>query len=111
MAALPAKNSLEDILHSLKTKHRQSQRLLPVVDSAGHLVGVITRGEIRERLGVEGDGLLARRLEEIDRPQVVEAYPDEPLRITVHRMAEKGVTRILVVEQETRRLLGLISLD
>jgi chloride channel protein, CIC family len=42
---------------------------------------------------------------------VVEAYPDEPLRVTVHRMAEKGVTRMPVVEPETRRLLGLISLD
>jgi len=111
IAALPAKNSLGDILHSLNTKHRQSQRLLPVVDSAGHLVGVITRGEIRERLEQEGEVLLAKKLEEIVRPQVVEAYPDEPLRITVHRMAEKGVTRMPVVEPETRQLLGLISLD
>ena len=111
MAALPAKNSLEDILHSLKTKHRQSQRLLPVVDSTGHLIGVITRGEIRERLEQEGDALLAEKLEDIVRPQAVDAYPDEPLRVTVHRMAEKGVTRMPVVEPETRRLLGLISLD
>jgi len=111
IAALPAENSLEDILHSLKTKHRQSQRLLPVVDAAGQLVGVITRGEIRERLVHEGDALLARKLEEIVAPQVVEAYPDEPLRVTVHRMAEKAVTRMPVAEPETRRLLGLISLD
>jgi H+/Cl- antiporter ClcA/CBS domain-containing protein len=111
IAALAATTTLRDILQSLKTKHRQSQRLLPVVNAAGMLSGVITRGEIRERLEVEGDALLSKRLEEIMLPQVVEAYPDEPLRATVYRMAEKGVTRMPVVERETRQLLGLISLD
>jgi len=111
IAALAATTTLRDILQSLKTKHRQSQRLLPVVNAAGMLSGVITRGEIRERLEVEGEALLSKRLEEIMLPQVVEAYPDEPLRATVYRMAEKGVTRMPVVERETRQLLGLISLD
>jgi len=45
------------------------------------------------------------------RAEAVEAYPDEPLRAAVYRMAEKGVTRMPVVERQTRRLLGLISLD
>ena len=111
IAALPAGSSLEEISHSLKTRHRRRQRLLPVVDSTGHLIGVITRGEIRERLEQEGEALLAKKLQDIVRPQAVEAYPDEPLRVTVHRMAEKGVTRMPVVEPETRRLLGMISLD
>ncbi len=34
-----------------------------------------------------------------------------PLRVAVYRMAEKGVTRMPVVERETRRLLGMISLE
>jgi chloride channel protein, CIC family len=111
IAALPGTSSLKDILHSLNTKHRQSQRLLPVVNSRGQLDGVITRGEIRERLEAQGDALLAKRLKEIVNRQAVEAYPDEPLRAAVYRMAEKGVTRMPVVERETRQLLGLISLD
>src|ERR1051325_10955511 len=112
IAALAATTTLRDILQSLKTKHRQSQRLLPVVNAAGMLSGVITRGEIRERLEVEGDALLSKRLEEIMWPQVVEASPDEPLRATVYRMAEKGVTRMPVVERETRqsqRLLPVVN--
>jgi CBS domain-containing protein len=40
-----------------------------------------------------------------------ESYPDEPLRVAVYRMAENGVTRMPVVERDTRRLLGLVSLE
>jgi CIC family chloride channel protein len=111
VVALPASSSLQEIVHSLNTKHRQSQRLLPVVTPAGQLAGVITRGEIRTRLERDGESLLSRKLEEIVKPHAVEAYPDEPLRAIVYRMAEKGVTRMPVVERETRQLLGLISLD
>jgi CBS domain-containing protein len=42
---------------------------------------------------------------------VVVAYPDEPLRLVVHRMAEKGITRLPVVERDSHKLLGLVSLD
>jgi CBS domain-containing protein len=55
--------------------------------------------------------VLGKRLEEIMRPHTIEVYPDEPLRAAVYRMAEKGVTRMPVVERESRQLLGLISLD
>jgi CBS domain-containing protein len=86
---LPAADSVRDVLHSLNTKHRQSQRLPPVVDTNGLLVGVITRGEIRAQLEKFGDDVLGKRLEEIMRPHTIEAYPDEPLRAVVYRMAEK----------------------
>jgi H+/Cl- antiporter ClcA/CBS domain-containing protein len=111
IAALPAADSVRDVLHSLNTKHRQSQRLLPVIETNGRLVGVITRGEIRAQMEKFGDDVLGKRLEEIMRPHTIEVYPDEPLRAAVYRMAEKGVTRMPVVERESRQLLGLISLD
>jgi CBS domain-containing protein len=57
------------------------------------------------------DNVLGKRLQEIMRPHTIEVYPDEPLRAAVYRMAEKGVTRMPVVERESRQLLGLISLD
>ena len=72
--------SLTEILHSLHTNHRQSQRLLPVVDTEGRLAGVITRGDIRERMEHEGDAVLRSELQEIVRPRTVETYPDETLR-------------------------------
>ncbi|HEY1422450.1 MAG TPA: chloride channel protein [Candidatus Acidoferrum sp.] len=111
IAALPAASSLEEILHSLHTKHRKSQRLLPVVDSEGRLAGVITRGEIRERMEGEGNALLGKRLDEIVKQHAIVVYPEETLRSAVHRMAEKGVTRMPVVQRETEKLLGMISLD
>src|SRR5204863_9233297 len=45
------------------------------------------------------------------RTDAVEAYPDEPLRVVVYRMAEKGFTRMPVVERSTRKFLGLVSLN
>jgi Voltage gated chloride channel/CBS domain len=50
-------------------------------------------------------------LGDVVRSQVVSAYSDEPLRVVVYRMAEKGFTRMPVVERETRKFLGLVSLD
>ena len=111
IAALPAASSLEEILHSLHTKHRKSQRLLPVVDAEGRLAGVITRGEIRERMEADGNALLGKRLDEIVKPHAVVVFPEETLRSAVYLMAEKGVTRMPVVQQETKKLLGMISLD
>lgn len=40
----------------------------------------------------------------------VVAYPDEPLRVVVTRMAETGRTRVPVIDQELHELLGMISL-
>jgi len=65
IAALPASGSLKEILRSLNAKHRQSQRLLPVVHTTCQLAGVITHGEIRERLEREGGTLLSQTLQEL----------------------------------------------
>jgi CBS domain-containing protein len=41
----------------------------------------------------------------------VVAYPDEPLRVVVNRMAETGLTRFPVVDRgDQRKLLGIIGL-
>jgi CIC family chloride channel protein len=89
-------------------KHRQL--LYPVVDHGRRLVGVVSRNDL--------DALLAdRRIGDRDRPltQAVRrnptvAYPDEPLRAVVHRMAESGLTRFPVVERGSGRLLGMVGL-
>jgi len=43
--------------------------------------------------------------------RVIQAYPDEPLRVVVYRMAEKNLTRLPVVERETGKFLGLVALE
>lgn len=110
VAVLPAASSLRELQTAL-TDHGQSQRLLPVVDEAGILVGVVTRGDLYKRMSQEGDAALRRRLRELVRKETVEVLPDEPLRSVVYRMAEKQVTRVPVVEADTRRFVGLVALD
>jgi chloride channel protein, CIC family len=111
VVVLSAASTVADVQHSLRSDHRQEQRLLPVVNEQGQLVGVLTRGHIRERFDREGDIALQRRLGDAVRGETVEAYPDEPLRVVVYRMAERGLTRMPVVEQASRKFLGLVSLN
>src|SRR5437879_5349754 len=55
IVVLPAASTLGEIWHSLRVDHRQEQRLLPVVNAEGKLVGVVTRGDISQRLEQNGD--------------------------------------------------------
>ena len=87
----------------------RGQHLYPVIDGDGGLIGVITRKQVQRLAGSEQAGAL---LGDIAAKAVV-AYPDEPLRLIVMRMAESGLTRLPVVEggKGTRKLAGMISLD
>jgi chloride channel protein, CIC family len=111
VVVLSAASTLGEMQQSLRPDHRQSQRLLPVVDEEGRFVGVLTRGDIRERMKAEGDPVLRRCLGELVRIDAVKAYPDESLRVVVYRMAEKGLTRMPVLERGTEKFLGLVALD
>jgi len=109
VVVLPAESTIAEVQQSLRTDHGQAQRLLPVVDIDRRLVGVLTRGDIRDLAAKDGDA--QRAIREIAREESVAVYPDEPLRVVVYRMAEKGITRMPVVERETKEFLGLVSLD
>ena len=111
VVVLPAASTLGEIWHSLRVDHRQEQRLLPVVNAEGQLVGVVTRGDISQRMEQNGDGALGWPIGDLVRTSAVEAYPDEPLRVVVYRMVEKGCTRMPVLERATRKFLGLVSIN
>jgi chloride channel protein, CIC family len=111
VVVLPAASTWGEMHQSLRIDHRQEQRLLPVVNGDGQLVGVLTRGDIRERVEREGDAVLQQPLGALVRKETVETYPDEILRMVVYRMAEKGLTRMPVVERVTGKFVGLVSLD
>lgn len=111
VAVLPATAKLADIWQSLRTERRQEQRLLPVVGPHAELVGVLTRHKIYERVEQDHDLALRSTLGELAQKETIAAYPDEPLRAVVYRMAEKAVTRMPVVERGTRKFLGLVSLN
>jgi len=110
IVVLPAARALGEFQHSLHASRHQSQRLLPVVSADGRFIGVLTRGDIVQRIEQEGEAVQRRTLGELVRKEAVEAFPNEPLRAVVYRMAEKGITRMPVVEPSSRKFLGLISL-
>jgi H+/Cl- antiporter ClcA len=86
------------------------QRLYPIVDSHQRLVGVVPRVELQQLVDAEPADV-SMSLGQITRTPPTTAYPDEPLRLIVHRMAETGLTRFPVVERGSHRLLGLVALD
>jgi len=110
IVVLPAAGALREFQHSLRAHRGQSQRLLPVVNAEGRFVGVLTRGDIFQRIEHEGEAASRRTLGELVHQETVKAFPNEPLRAVVYRMAEKGITRMPVVEPSSGRFLGLISL-
>ncbi len=117
IAVLPAGIKVSELAYSLRDESRpRTQRLYPVVDGDRRLIGVVTRRELRKVVGAHllhpahaGD---ATPLAEHVRREPVVAYPDEPLRVVVYRMAEKSLTRFPVVDRaDPRKLIGMISLS
>jgi predicted transcriptional regulator len=112
--ALPARLSVEEWTPYLHlAQNQRTQRLYPVVEETGRLVGVVTKSNMQRLLEQSSDDASNgnRQLAAIVEANPVVAYPDEPLRVVVYRMAETGLTRLPVVERSgTRKLLGMISL-
>lgn len=109
--ALPADATAKQVETAMRSgaSGRNQQRLFPVVQSDRTLVGVIARGELRKWIESSRSSDSAPLGDVIERRPVM-AYDDDPLRIVVFQMAGKGITRLPVVERETRRLVGMIAL-
>jgi len=112
IVALEADATRADLTQRLRADGAShGQRLYPVVNGDRRLVGVVTRDEVRAWADESVDGARAR-LADITHAEPVVAYPEEPLRVVVFRMAETGLTRFPVVEPgPERRLVGMVSLD
>jgi chloride channel protein, CIC family len=83
-----------------------SQRLFPVVNKDGRLEGLLTQKDVRDI-----DDHRVTLAEVINRDAVL-AFPDEPLRLVVYRMAETGLTSMPIVERgHSRKVVGMVSLE
>ena len=109
VAAIPADMTQREIADAIGGT-RRGQSLFAVVNSAGELVGVVTRWVLEQwaaQAPINGE---SRPLESIVRRPVI-AYLDEPLRVIVNRMAQTGRTDLPVVDRASpRRLVGLVTL-
>jgi chloride channel protein, CIC family len=111
--AFPATITLQELAQILNSDNsRRGQRLYPVIAPTGSLQGVVTSNDLQKLLleqQTEGNG---RQLAEMIQANPVVAYPDEPLRLVVYRMAETGFTRLPVVaRRDPRTLMSIISLS
>jgi H+/Cl- antiporter ClcA len=112
IAVLPADISFRDLAHALSAHKRpRGQRLYPVVDSRAKLVGVITRKSLQSIEETDESGN-PRLVNALMKTKPVVAYPDEPLRAVVYRMAETSLTRLPVVERsDPHTLTGMVALE
>jgi chloride channel protein, CIC family len=121
IVALPAGAPPEELARSLRGDHgqeheRRGQHLYPVMDDASNLTGVLTRRDVQGAIRdiatpAIGDDGQHRGLAELIKSHPVVAYPDEPLRVVVYRMAETGLTQFPVVRRDDpRKLVGIVSL-
>jgi chloride channel protein, CIC family len=110
IAAVPSNARLDSLARSLHGDgHQRRQQLYPVVGDDRTLLGVATRNDLQKLVETAArDG--GSPLNAIMRPDPVVAYPDEPLRLVVYRMAETGLTRFPVVDRRSRTLVGMIAL-
>jgi CIC family chloride channel protein len=108
IVALPADAAYDTLRDSLHRDSGRGQRLYPIVDDARRLVGVVTRGDLRTIVETRPAGHAA--LGSIVHARPVVAFPDESLRLVVHRMADTGLTRFPVVSRDGGLLIGMIAL-
>jgi H+/Cl- antiporter ClcA len=111
IAALPADATVATAARALQPDHHdRGQLLYPIVGPEKRLVGVITRAGLKQALKDGSDSV--QPLAELATKNPVVAYAGEPLRLVVYRMAERGVTRMPVVNSEDdNRLAGMVSLQ
>jgi CIC family chloride channel protein len=83
------------------------QRLLPVTNADGALLGVITPSDLLISDGNGTTTALAAR--HIMRPDALVTYPDEILRAAADQMVEHWVGALPVVTRDERRLLGILT--
>jgi CIC family chloride channel protein len=109
VAALPVGLLRADLSNAINGE-RRAQSIFAVVDAAGELVGVVTRWMLEQWADGSGEiGPHAALTEIVHAP--VTAFPDEPLRLVMNRMAETGLTSLPVVERRNvRQLVGNITL-
>jgi CBS domain-containing protein len=80
----------------------------PLVDEAGALVGILTRGDLLRAL--EHSGVDGRPVLEYGTRELTVTYPDEMLEQAIGKMASRGMGRLPVVEREdATRLLGYLG--
>ncbi len=114
ITAFPAESTIAELEAALAhNDNPRGQRVYPVIDGNQHLLGVMTRNDLLSAITNEPSGNGANvQLSQVVAKAPVVAFPEEPLRMVVNRMAATGLTRFPVVTQNGGpKLVGLIGLE
>jgi H+/Cl- antiporter ClcA/predicted transcriptional regulator len=89
----------------LKASRHQA---LPIVDSGGHLQGLITQGDLLRALQTDAEGKTS--VLDAGARSLVVAYPDERVFDAVTKMLENNIGRLPVVDRKDRQtMVGYIN--
>jgi CIC family chloride channel protein len=112
------KRDLHDLFHEGIDQSGHVQHLYPIVNAEQVLLGVVTRNDLREFFQLEENsqqkdyGNEDWSINELIKQQPIVAYPNEPLRVIINRMAASSFTRLPVVESSVLpKIVGMISLS
>ena len=114
ITAFPAESTIAELEAALAhNDNPRGQRVYPVIDGDQHLLGVMTRFDLLNALEHQRNGGADNiQLSQVIANAPVVAFPEEPLRLVVNRMAATGLTRFPVVTQNGgSKLVGLIGLQ
>lgn len=81
---------------------------IPVVNSRGDMVGIITDRDITLRTTAQGEGTQTPVSEVMTAQQVVQATPDMDVQQAAQLMAQQQIRRLPVVENG--KIIGMVSL-
>lgn len=108
VAAVPITLMRSEISRAIDGK-RRTQDLFTVVDDVGEMMGIVTGAAI-SGWAEQSNSANDSSLESIMQRPIV-AYPDEPLRIIMNRMASTSLTVLPVVDRDNpRKICGIITL-
>ena len=81
-----------------------------VVDEDGRLVGIVSERDVIRRVLAQGRSLEDTRLADIMTPNPVSVDPEATVEEALRAMARLRVRHLPVVDKETGRLVGIVSI-
>jgi CBS domain-containing protein len=102
---LPAEMTTADAI-AFFTSPDPRHKSYPVVDTDQHVIGMVSRANVLDWMRQRPEGTLG---DAVSDPNLVVAYPDEPVGQAADRMVQAEAGRIPVIARENRRLIGLLA--
>lgn len=105
---IPSGTAMTEVEEMIKSQnHLRKQRLLPIVDSDGIILGVISWQDVLQK-ALQDD--LSGKVDDTMIKNIITTYPEESLRTIADRMAANQVGVLPVVDRHQKgKLRGLIT--